>query len=270
MNPDNLRVGLEFFTRRPIDSNDDVVQFFETMHDLVPALIPTRFDSAEPERITFEYSRRKSLLKDWRGAIYWKREKPWAAGGMRYRVAGSSKPFELFGRISLRTLAGNIDECALTEFFRRISIQLEVDLALMHLLTPSEVKRGSRLRTVVRHDPRGRNADLIVVVRHLTKGLPDHFWGMVFGPGYTEFIGKDKLLSAPASVAMELAPGYIYRQLVPSFDALSSDPDGFDSLREAARLAIGSEFFNDPTAANRSVSIPPFLPKSSVNFQSAV
>lgn len=87
------------------------------------------------------------------------------------------------------------------------------------------------------------------------KALPGLYWLNYFGPPYSEMIGRDRLLSAPATIARACGLGVLLQ--------ISDGPEGWDSdgyrAQESAVLDwIGREFFFNKARGYAGCRAPDF------------
>lgn len=74
--------------------------------------------------------------------------------------------------------------------------------------------------------------------------VPRLFWCNIYSPDYADFIGKDKLLSAPCHFAMRLNDGGVMMILTPNPNDGWDHRLEYEHKREAIMAYLGDELFN--------------------------
>lgn len=87
------------------------------------------------------------------------------------------------------------------------------------------------------------------------QGIPGVYWGNLFGPPVTEWIGVDRLRSCPCHKHVEFAPGYHMIAAYPDIE--SFDTPAAVAARDAIREHLGIERFYDRRFPDRETVSPP-------------
>jgi hypothetical protein len=122
----------------------------------------------------------------------------------------------------------------------RISEAFQPTLMMVHLL--NERDRGIDSRSGMRIDASDRPT-FSAHWTDLNEGLPNFYWGMVFGKPYLELFGSEKLLATPADRVVRVAAETIFIQLTPSILDCESRHDVVVEARKMAIRHLGETAF---------------------------
>jgi len=87
------------------------------------------------------------------------------------------------------------------------------------------------------------------------ESLPGVYWGNLFGPPVTQWIGEDRLRTCPCHEHRELAPGY--HLIIAYPDVFAHDTPEAMSAKDAIREHLGVERFFDRRFPHRQTTPPP-------------
>lgn len=85
--------------------------------------------------------------------------------------------------------------------------------------------------------------------------LPGVYWGNLFGPPVTDWIGEDRIRSCPCHEHREFAPGYHWLMAYP--DVVSHDSPEAIAAKDAIREHLGVNRFFDRRFPDRELVAPP-------------
>ena len=199
-------------------------------------LAPEYFDVTEPIREPFDCDRIDAVIDTaWRwqkgpDTFMWRRRKPKSWGG----IYMSRTPEPVHGAVNLEGTAGTAELNAdLVRFLKMTAIGLGADLGLIDA-APTK--------------PDGTEGCLAVTTWDLRKGLPDLYWGTVFGKPYVELFGAERLAQVPVARREELAPGVFYLQLTDDLEDVRARPQLVEQARAVAKQSLGIDAFAEPGA----------------------
>jgi hypothetical protein len=200
-------------------------------------LAPEYFDVVEPIREPFDCNKIGAVIDtvwQWQNGpdtFMWRRRNPKSWGG----IYMSKRPEPVHGSVDLKSDAGvlKINE-ELIRFLKATATGLGADLGLIDA-------------TPVKAD--GTEGCLAVTTWDLRKGLPDLYWGTVFGKPYVELFGAQKLAQAPVARREELAPGIFYLQLTDDLNDVRAEPQLVEQVRTEAKRFLGIDAFKESATA---------------------
>jgi len=223
--------------KRPTEFVDAVQAFCDSL----PQISPEKWGWWEPLNREFNATDLRMLVPENAvcETVNWRRGKrPKAEGvfGTRW-TSKSPKVCDTHACIGFTTELGQVEQAALVDYLKYASVRSRADLAFLDTLTDPyrafAVASGSA--------PFGERFMLVThVLRHW---LPDIFWATVFGPPYVRLFGKERLLTAPASVVEELGPETIYLQLSERVTDVVDDWDNIQSRRERIKAHLQKDAF---------------------------
>jgi hypothetical protein len=223
--------------KRPVEFVDAVQVFCDSL----PQMLPEKWGWSEPLNREFDSRNLHMLVPEGSvcETVYWKRGKrPKAEGAFTTRwISKSPKVLDTHSNIGFTVELEQVAQEALIAYLKRTSVRLKADLAFLDTLTDADrefaVESGSA--------PYGER---FMVATHLLRHwFPDIFWATVLGPPYVRLFGKERLLSAPASVVEELGPETVYLQVSESITDVVEDPEGIRSRRELIKAHLGRNAF---------------------------
>jgi hypothetical protein len=210
-------------------------------------LVPDVFDVVEPVREPFDPDRIGDVLDTiWRwqngpDTFMWRRRRRPAAWGGLYMSKG---PEPVHGSVDLESGAGGPERNAdLVRFLRLAASGLGADLGLIDV--PPRTSDGTE-------------RCMAVTTWDLRKGLPDLYWGTVFGGPYVELFGARRLAEAPVARCGEIAPGMFYLQLTDDLDDLRERPELVQRVRAEAKRFLGLDAFAGEGVAEPCRRLPQF------------
>jgi hypothetical protein len=206
-------------------------------------LTPEYFDVVEPIREPFDCKKIGAVIEtvwQWQNGpdtFMWRRRRPKSWGG----IYMSKAPEPVHGSVDLKSAAGvpRTNE-ELVRFLKTMAADLGADFGLIDA-------------TPVKAD--GTEGCLAVTTWDLRKGLPDLYWGTVFGRPYVELFGRERLSGVPAAVKVELAPALFYIQLTERLNDVIERPEVVDKARQAAKEHLGLDAF---VTAEGAARVPAF------------
>jgi hypothetical protein len=128
----------------------------------------------------------------------------------------------------------------LPPFVCDVSAVLQPVLAVVQLL--NEYDHASDVEKGVRVDAADEPA-FGVYAKDLANGLPDFYWGMVFGKPYCELFGVERLLATPAHATKRMSEAMVYVQLTADVSDCEHNPGAVMRARHLAKKHLGLEAF---------------------------
>lgn len=223
--------------KRPVE----FVEAVQTFVDLLPQVSPEKWGWWEPLNREFVARDLTTLVPEGSvcETVYWKRDKrPKAEGAFTTRwISKSSKVGDTHSSIGFTVELGQLEQADLLRYLKLASIRSQADFAMLDTLT--EPYKGAAVESG--SAPFG---DRFMLTTHLLRHwLPDIFWANVFGPPYVRLFGKERLLSAPASVVEELGSETVYLQLSEHITDIVDDPGNIRSRRALIKTHLQRDAF---------------------------
>lgn len=214
--------------------------------DSPPGLVPTKMGLYEPMRQNFDPAGIRSLAERSEDAfeISWKSSKS-DVEATRYI------PGYMHSTLIVAAEPGAASEEELARFVERIAEVFDPTLLMIHLLNSmdSDIDSKSRMRI--------EGSDRPTFSTHwsdLKEGLPNFYWGMVFGKPYVELFGIEKLLATPAYRVVRVAPETVFVQLTPSILDCEVRHDAITDARKKAIRHLGEPAFMVSSLESMSLS----------------
>jgi hypothetical protein len=146
-----------------------------------------------------------------------------------------------YGLFSLGLTRDALQPAELQRLVCEISTQLQPEIGFVHLLNDhdreTDVRKGMRLDGTIPEPHFGLH------YKNLALGLPEFYWGMVFGRPYTALLGEAKLKQVPAHHVETPAEGVVYVQLTENIDDCWDAPEELKRAREVAKEHLGRSAF---------------------------
>jgi hypothetical protein len=229
-----LPLGLSAFTSCHLAVPADVPQLVRVFTSYGGSLTPTRFGACEPLKNIFSEARVDVLACEIEsGFVFWKSPKSFVHVTRHIRAY-------MHGAVSAGFTVNAFTSEALAQFVCELASVIHADLAAAHLL--NEHDRTSDIRNGTRIDGAdGSTFDLFP--KKLVRGLPDFYWGMVFGRPYCEMFGVDRLLATPAHIVRRIAEDAVYVQLTPDIGDCVHNHAAIMQARQLAKKHLGVDAF---------------------------
>ncbi|WP_155634030.1 hypothetical protein [Burkholderia cepacia] len=236
-------IGLNIFSplslRQPMDFLDAV----RTYCNLLPSMTPEKWGWWEPLDRKFDLVEFERLIATMGrcDTIFWKRSRqPKSEGTFLVRWNSKSKRLrDTHAKINLTVERRHVGQDDLINWLQVATVRSRGHLAFMDIIT--DAYRDFAIAS--ESAPYGDGFLLSThVLRHW---LPDVFWATVFGPPYVKLFGKERLLSAPVSIAKELAEDVVYLQLTDSIGDVVVDPFALRERRDGVKRHLNIDAFFD-------------------------
>ncbi|MCI0560579.1 MAG: hypothetical protein MN733_18995, partial [Nitrososphaera sp.] len=233
-----------FFTRSSESKEPEL--FFSALQKHLPKACPTKFHRHKPEDYIFNQENMPHFVDLWwKGILFWWSGKFDADTRKSYGSAflGTIHEDTDIVHIFKTDLAPDVDCRA---FLIDVSAQLRVDYAFVHALPPT---------------PRIRPIDEMLAgatSKKLQRWLPGVPWAACYGQLYTDFFGKEKLLSLPIHETRELDTGLVYCQLTSQLLDAIEKTALLDERRAAVYDLLGRDAFFDPKQPDVQGRAPEF------------
>lgn len=197
-------------------------------------LTPTRYGHCQPLKEKFSVDRLQALAAEiGHGIVLWKSPKSVVQLGSHvvgYKHGSMSADFT--------TDAFAWDE--LPSFVCDVAAVLQPVLAVVHLL--NEHDHASDVAKAIRVNAADEPA-FGIYAKDLATGLPDFYWGMVFGKPYCELFGVERLLTTPAYAVKRLGEALVYVQLTADVNDCEHNHTAVMQARQLAKKHLGFDAF---------------------------
>ena len=173
-------------------------------------------------------------------SIYWTRKsrpKAWGSFGPRW----GSGDRATHSNVTVTCETGELDQDILPRYLTHFSIELDVDFGYIHPANPEYKNAG------IANGAAQFGGDVNFTTHILRHWLPDVFWATVFGKPYIELLGRQSILSAPASRIYEISDDLIYVQLTDVLDDVAASPDLVLKAQDDFKRHFDQGIFYDPT-----------------------
>ncbi|MCE3272276.1 MAG: hypothetical protein K0S57_2673 [Ramlibacter sp.] len=197
-------------------------------------LTPTRYGHYQPLKEKFSPDSLGALASEiGHGIVLWKSPKSVVQ-------LGSYVTDYKHGSMSAGFTADAFTRDELRAFVCDVAAVLQPVLAMVHLLNEhdhaSDVDKGVRVNAA--------DAPAFgVYAKDLASGLPDFYWGMVFGQPYCELFGIERLLATPAHTVKRLGEALVYVQLTADVNDCEHNHAAVLKARQLAKRHLGLEAF---------------------------
>lgn len=241
--------GLNLLYRDLLSTPTDGERLLESVASLGPLFLPDRFGRWEPVRTAYS---QQAALEVWNWLMLFRKLKP----SLWMQTSGLLGPRPSLSSFSIRGASPRLIEFLLPGALDTLARPFDCQLGLLHILTPGDVLRGLKSRTVNFFTGK---LSLKVATQHLVVSLPDVYWGTLFGSAYIELFGRDRLLSAPCFKAEEISADRIYLQMTERLSDCLKKPAEVDAVRERVRAHLGCNAIFDPALpADHEYAVPDF------------
>jgi len=235
---------IQLHTEVPLHLEETVSRSLEFVKRF-PRFAPQRIDHGEPPQFPFDPAAFPAVCRkeDYQRGWIWERDNPFVHG---QGITNEKTTFE--------SITVDLNGCSQDEVISLLiwSVQRQCVTAHLQVLSLQEVRRGLPTKNVW---PQGRfngpeaerdqfNYEAWWFSRSLAYGLPDLPWITVFGPRYVRFFSKERLLSAPAYRAEEVAQDTVLIQLCENYHEINTHWDHFNATREAVIDHLGRLAFS--------------------------
>ncbi|WP_338510320.1 hypothetical protein [Burkholderia gladioli] len=236
-------IDLSIFSPLSLRKPGDFLDAVRTYCSLLPSIAPEKWGWWEPLDRKFDLIEFERLMATMGqcDTVFWKRSlQPRSEGAFLVRWSSKSKRLrDTHAKINLTVECRQIDQGDLINWFQIATVRSKGHFAFMDTLT--DVYRDFGIAS--ESAPYG---DRFMMSTHVLRHwLPDVFWANVFGPPYVKLFGKERLLSAPVSVAKELAGDMVYLQLTDSIGDVAVDPLALRNCRDRVKRHLNIDAFFD-------------------------
>ena len=197
-------------------------------------LTPTRFGHYQPLKQQFSMERMEDLAAEIEhNTILWRSPKSFV------NLAGYVQGFK-YGAMWADFMADALAPTELPQFVCDVMAVLRPALGVVHLLNEhdhaADVVKGARVNAA--GDPA-----FGVYAKDLAAGLPDFYWGMVFGKPYCDLFGIERLLATPAHTVKQLGESMVYVQLTADVNDCEHNHAAVMKARQLAKRHLGLDAF---------------------------
>lgn len=226
---------LRFFAFTPLLRNSrDVAATVSTLCDLGPELTPGHYGYTEPLLQRFDRSKLSEMGKGMEDGSLLIIRIPAGRISMSSHVSNYR-----FGCLSVELQAG-FDTARIALLVRDVGTLLRPILGFVHVL--NEHDRDNDIRRRMRVDAYD-GCSFGMFHKELDYGLPEFFWGMLFGAPYVSMFGWEKLKSTPAAIISEMGAGSLYLQLTDDPRDCEAHPAKVASARLRAKKHLNPAAF---------------------------
>jgi hypothetical protein len=234
-------------SRGLVDSSDfqRLAQLFE---DSPAGFVPTKMGLYEPYRLNFD----PAVVADLAARSEDLFQMTWKSPKSQVEVT-KYIPGYMHGTLLVTADPDAVSDEDLESLIEKISVTFEPILLMVHLLNPMDrevdIQSGMRIE----------GSDLPTFSTHwsdLKNGLPNFYWGMVFGKPYVELFGLSKLLSTPAYRVKQLGGHAVFVQLSSSLKDCELRHDNIIEARKSAIRHLGEAAFVLSTIESMRLSTP--------------
>ena len=249
-------VILEVLSPLPLTKREDGQGVLDLWKTHLPDLLPDFFGNWEPIDRPFDPQKIDAVLEHWKWPFLTIKKKPsveaevWMRKGAKQQLHAT-----LFFKIETAAVA----QARLLAFLKAASVRLKADFACIHLLTPAELERGRKNKTVRPLDKTGKKLTFFLASKDIQQRMPELYWASVFGDPYLKMFERDRLLSTPGFAVESLSNGAVLLQLTDKLADVAERPGVFDDARAQAKVHLGIEAFFQPDLADSHVYRVPFF-----------
>lgn len=223
---------IEMFTRAGMVDAAAGVEFLRHYCGALPELVPQKYGLTEPLRGRFAVDRVEQVVAEaWDSPFLWGRTGP-KTRGIVFMYAPSRH--STVGIHYKERTGVPVDRVC--RYVSAEARRLSTDWAYVYAYHGLEGERPD-YQEVVHSLRTGCGAP------QLKKCFLDLPWANVFGPAYVEFLGREKLLSAPCFQAAELGDGYVYLQLTESVPEDGAAYHACRAIKDSVKRHLGSDAF---------------------------
>lgn len=249
-------VILEVLSPLPLTKRGDGQRIFELWKAHLPELLPDFYGNWEPIDRVFNPEEIDSVLDHWKWPFFATKATPSLAATLAMRKSARQQLHA--------TLIFRIDPIAakqeqLLAFLKSASMTLRADFACIHLLTPAELERGLKNKTVTPLDKQGKRLNFLLLSKDLQQRLPELYWATIFGERYSEMFGQDCLLTTPGFFIEAVPHDAVLLQLTEKLTDVAKRAAVFDDARARAKAHLGQDaFFQSDVAEGHVYRVPHF------------
>jgi hypothetical protein len=216
----------EIWSPLPLNRKEDARRLIGLWAETAPNILPDRAGTHEPLKQRFSIADLGNLLEEWEYQVLFKRvSKP----KLHSSVFMQYGPH---GRHSSWTISiddpQNLNLPSVLNLLNRASTEFSADFAFIHKPTKYDIEIGLASSSISYLSTAKSSISLFVTTHLLKKYIPDIYWVTMFGKPYVDLFSRERLLSAPAYSARELANGSISIQLT---EFPSESDEGSDSYQ---------------------------------------
>jgi hypothetical protein len=221
-------------TRRSLRDESDVQKLVRLCLDHGDATAPIRFGSFEPLTKLFD-GNISEVAKEIKNHVLF-----WASRSAFVQVAPHIEGY-MYGSVSVDLSEDAFTDDQLKKFVDGLARFLVPDLAVVHLL--NEHDRDLDIESDARVEAADEPAFGIYAKELEKAGIPNFYWGMVFGAPYIELFGLRKLLDAPCCAARRLSDETVVMELTTSVQDCIHKHGDVAAARALAKAYLGENAF---------------------------
>lgn len=249
------RLYINILTNANLISRKEAKKLLEIWIENLKSFIPQKFGNYEPLKNDFDPDNLFSVIDFWDYPFLVKRKTPKMNGSIF--MGGGKNPTHGWIHVILEFCQEQQEE--VVNFVKKVAVAFDVEFAFIHLLTESEfhdrytngifsVRSGISLNT------------LSVTTHELKKGIPDIYWGTIFGKSYLRLFGESKFNTLPSFALVErLETGQYYVQVSEEISDLETDFHLVSRRRNDIKEHLNSNAFSNPRFGSfHQYSIPHF------------
>jgi hypothetical protein len=216
-------------------SDVDVTSLLRILMGHGGGLTPTVFGYCEPLRSKIDASRPHEVGKNFSQGDMLTIRAPSASLTLSCHSANYR-----FGTLDLCVARSALPSAQLSELVCQIAALLQPELGFVHLLNDHD--RARDIRRGLRVDAADAPA-FGIFHTSLMFGLPDFYWGMVFGKPYLSLLGEQKVKQVPAWRVESPADDVVYVQLTENIGDCWDNPQKMSQARKAGKEHLGETAF---------------------------
>lgn len=248
-------VILEVLSPLPLTKREDGQKIFELWKVHLPELLPDFYGNWEPIDRVFNPQEIDAVLDHWKWPLFATKASPSLDASVLMRKGAIQQHATVIFRIDLAAA----QQEQLLAFLKSASITLRADFACVHLLTPTELERGRKNKTVRPLDKQGKRLFFFLASKDLRQRLPELYWATIFGERYAEMFGRDRLLTTPGFSIEALPNGAAFLQLTEELTDVAKRTAAFEDARARAKAYLGQDaFFQSDVAEEHVYHVPHF------------
>jgi len=241
--------SLQLLSDQRIDDPAVGAQIMRTLLTVLPEFRPVRYGEIEPDAGRWTDDLVERLASIWpRAGMSFAFEGADGTQGSMASIAGN----HMHSRVHLDAPGAGPDDDRALRFLTAVAGLTGGEFGLIHRFDQREAQRAARNGTLL-------SAQVFTVTSHdLKRGIPDIYWATLFGPGYVDMLGPERLRTAPAAKAELLPDGSALLQASTSSGDVLAPADPFGAAREAIIEHLGRNAFYDPLHPDARTITPAF------------
>jgi hypothetical protein len=198
------------------------------------ALTPTRWGGHEPLKEKFTADSVPAITAALKQALAL-----WRSPKSRVHL-GEYVPGYTHGTMWADLAVNTLAREQLTAFVLDVMAVLQPVLGIVHLLNEHDhaFDCAKRVRVDAADEP-----SFGIFAKGLATGLPDFYWGMVFGKPYCDLFGIERLLATPAHTVKQLGESVVYVQLTADVNDCEHNHAAVMQARQLAKKHLGLDAF---------------------------